>query len=423
MLIEFTVENFRSFRDEATFSLVASPGDNHRDTNVVSSPTVEGVRSIPTLRSAAIYGANGAGKTNLLQALGAMVTLVSESARGLDESPIAPFLFDPTSVEKPTRLEAMFVGDDRVRYQFGFKATSEAVVREWLYAWPRGRVQKWYERHGARFDFGARLTGDREVWRRATRPDALYLSTAIGLNSEQLQPAFNWFDRNLRVSGFGGWSPAFSFECCGDERKDDILSFLRSADMAISDLTITKEQFDPDTLPDGMPAALRETIKEDLKGAEIPHVRITHESDEGVSGELDLEEESDGTQKMFALAGPWMDALKNGYVIAFDELHDNLHPNLVRHLVNSFHDPVLNQGGAQLIFSTHETSILSQDVFRRDQIWFCERDSSLATTLYPLSDFKPRRGVTNIERAYLAGRFGALPYATTERLHAQSLGK
>ena len=410
MLIDFSVSNFRSIRDEATLNLVADKGSELRDTNVALPATVDGVRPIPTVRAAAIYGANGAGKTNLLRALGAMEEIVLGSARGLDELPVAPFRFDEATREKPTKLQATIMGSDGVRYRFGFKATKGAVLEEWLYAWPRGRVQKWYVRRGDAFDFGERLAGDREVWGRATRLDALFLSTAISLNSLQLRPVFDWFARHLHVGGVGGWSPTFTTECCDDKRKEQVIRLLHSADVAISDLTVTKEDFKPAMIPEDMPASLRQTLREDLKGSEVARVRLTHETSTGVKGELELEEESDGTQKVFALAGPWIDALTNGYVVVLDELHDNLHPNLVRFLVDCFHDSRLNRKCAQLVFSTHETAILNQDTFRRDQVWFCERDETLATSLYPLSDFRPRSGVVNLERAYLAGRFGAIPF-------------
>ena len=137
---------------------------------------------------------------------------------------------------------------------------------------------------------------------------------------------------------------------------------------------------------------------------------LEHKPIGGRPAELDIDEESDGTQKMFALAGPWLDSLAEGNVIVFDELHDNLHPELVRFLVNRFHDPEANPHGAQLVFSTHDTSILDQGLLRSDQIWFCERNERLETSLFPLSDFRLRRGFDNLEKAYLAGRFGALPY-------------
>jgi AAA15 family ATPase/GTPase len=129
--------------------------------------------------------------------------------------------------------------------------------------------------------------------------------------------------------------------------------------------------------------------------------------------DLDLRDESDGTQKMFAFAAPWLETLERGRVLVVDELHDNLHPALVQFLVTLFHSPATNPRGAQLVFTTHETSILNQDILRRDQIWFCERDERQATRLYPLTDFSPRKGLENLERAYLSGRYGALPYLKT----------
>ena len=168
----------------------------------------EGVRSIPLLRSAAVYGANAAGKTNLLQALQAMRHMVARSSRDLGELPVTPFRFDPDCEARPTTFEVMCFAEG-VRYQYGFSATRTAVTGEWLYAWPRGRAQLWFERQGARIDgdsfkYGDRLSGDREVWRRATRPDALFLSTAVALNSIQLRPVFDWFTGNLHVVGIGG---------------------------------------------------------------------------------------------------------------------------------------------------------------------------------------------------------------------------
>lgn len=423
MLIEFSVANYRSIKDEARLSLVADRGREDRDTNVVEPPLAREARPPHLVRSVAIYGANAAGKSNVLGAMATMETMVRESARGLDILPMVPFRFDSACGEKPTTMEIMIVAEG-VRYQYGFESTATTVVREWLFAWPRGRVQRWYERDADTYRFGETLAGDKEVWRRATRSDALFLSTAVGLNSEQLRPIFEWFVRRLHVAGGRGWSPAYSLECCEDDRKKAIIDFLRSADLAISDLTLSKEDFDPEMLPNEMPAALRNQLREDLKGTDVAALKLMHETSEGQRGELALEEESDGTQKMFALAGPWIDALQHGFVVVLDELHDNLHPSLVRFLVDSFHDPRQNKHGAQLVFTTHETSVLSQDVFRRDQIWFCERDEHLATTLFALNEFRPRKGLVNLERAYLSGRFGALPFISPrQRVEEDDTGK
>ena len=414
MLIEFSVANFRSIKDEVRLSLVVGPGKELRETHVVTPPLNEGVRSIPLLRSAAVYGANAAGKTNLLQALGTMRHMVALSNQDLGGLPVTPFRFDPDCEARPTTFEAMCFAEG-VRYLYGFSATRGAVTREWLYAWPRGRLQLWFEREragngGDVFKFGDRLSGDKEVWRRATRPDALFLSTAVSLNSSQLRPVFDWFTGNLHVAKLGGWGNVFSLEYCRDGHKAALLEFLRTADLAISGLRVVEQEFSSETLPDDMPPVVKEDIRKKLAEAKVVDLRMRHDTKDGRSVELDLDEESDGTQKIFALAGPWLDTLEKGHVIVFDELHDHLHPSLVRFLVERFHDPSVNAKGAQLIFSTHDTSILSQDVFRRDQIWFCERNARQETELFPLTDFRPRKGIENLERSYLAGRYGAVPH-------------
>lgn len=422
MLIEFAVENYRSIKNEVVLSLVADNGKELLETNVTKSESTTVRRPIATVRSAVIYGANGAGKTNLLRAIGAMELIVNESAKGLTELPVESFHFDEDYRIQPTTFDTTVIGPDGVRYRFGFKATKEAIVEEWLYAWPLGRVQKWYSRRKHKFDFGEKLSGDKEVWRRATRPDALFLSTAISLNSEQLKPVNDWFTRNLRVSRYGRWNPSFTIDRYESGHGKSILRFLHSADIAISDVSISREEFNPDMLPKDMPESLKRELEEKLSGKELSSVFMTHVTDDGSTGEIDLDEESDGTQKIFALAGPWIDALENGYTVVLDELHDNLHPNLVRFLVDCFHNPRLNRKGAQLVFSTHETSILTNEIFRRDQIWFCERDGTLATSLYALNEFKVRPGVVNLERAYLSGRYGALPFIKSDQLieHAAS---
>ena len=415
MLVQFSVENFRSIKDEVILSLVAGPGEEHRSCNVHAPKLSGDVPAMPLLRSAAIYGANAAGKTNLIRALDAMREMVV-SPSGIDAKlPVEPFLFDAQCREEPTQFEVVCIADG-VRHQYGFSATRDTVVAEWLYAWPRGRRQLWFNRDRAAdgspsFTFGGKLQGDREVWRRATRSNALFLATAAALNSEQLRPIHDWFKRHLHV-GFASWDPSYSAECVQGERKADLMRFLQAADLAVPDLRVSEEPFTTEMLPDDVPVGVREGIKKELDGKTIFEVHMVHRGKDGAENdvvELDLEEESAGTRKMFALAGPWIDSLEAGLVVVVDELHQNLHPALVRFLVERFHDPALGNN-AQLVLTTHDTSILSQDVFRRDQIWFCERNGRRETTLTPLSDYRPRKGVENLERAYLAGRYGAVPY-------------
>lgn len=409
MLIEFSVTNFRSIKEEACLSLVANRDKKHGDSNLVEPKLAENGRPIWLLRSAAIYGANAAGKTNILRGLSTMRNIVLRPSDHLDKLPVTPFQFDPECHTLPTSFEVTCVADG-VRYQYGFSATPYEVTDEWLYAWPSGRMQVWFERSRSEtsgepsWKFGRKLAGDREVWRRATRPQALFLSTAVSLNSTQLLPLFNWFSERLHVASLGGWGSGFSLEYC-NKNQTDIVDFLTAADLAVTDIRIVEEDFSPEMFPE------LKDLDEKFPGEKtIVNVFLRHQPKGGKSAELEMDEESHGTQKMFALAGPWLDSLDKGNVIVFDELHDNLHSALVRFLINCFHDPEANPYGAQLIFSTHDTSILDRDVFRPDQIWFCERNEHLETRLFPLSDFRLRRSVEDLEKAYLAGRFGALPY-------------
>ncbi len=405
MLIDFKVKNYRSIKDEQELSMLSTKQKEHIDTHTFTS---DASSKTNLLHTAAIYGANAAGKSNFIKALKTMQEIVINSMSTYQRGhllPVKPFLFDVETKNEPTEFEVSFITDG-VRYQYGFSATSKRVVEEWLIAYPKGRPQNWFARSlntdtnepSYEWQFGEKFTGQKQLWLESTRDNALFLSTAVHLNSEQLNPVYDWFDKTLRITGVGGWSPKSTIELCKQEKqKSNILQFLQTADMDIEDIEIEeninkKEQaaswygyFNPDS------------------------VIMWHKDNSGNKVPLKLEEESDGTQKLFAFIGPWLDSLDKGHVLLIDELHDNFHPLMVKFLVNLFHSKLTNKSNAQLIFTTHETSILSQDVFRRDQIWFCEKKNK-ATELYSLVEFKVRKGVTDLEKAYLSGRYGALPY-------------
>lgn len=415
MLVEMSVANFRSFREAQTFSLAKGKGDEMVATNTFNAAAAN---SIALLRSAAIYGPNASGKSNLLLALQTMKQVVVESAINLqrgDKLPVTPFRLNPQTRQQPSEFEVTFLVEG-VRYQYGFAATAERIHEEWLLAYPKGRAQRWFGRawnpDDQRYDWelGNNLTGEKQLWQKSTRDNALFLSTAVQLNSEQLQPIFDWFKNTLRLANVGGWGPVFSASLCESSDKVRIMDFLRAADFHIDDILVESRPFDSDTLPTDMPEPVREAIAGDMKDKKIIDIKTVHKDGDGDSIVFDFEDESDGTRKLFSFAGPWIDSLTNGYVIFIDELHDNLHPRLVQFLVQLFHSQETNPNNAQLIFTTHETSILNQEVFRRDQIWFCEKDESQATVLYPLTDFSPRKGRENLEAAYLSGRYGALPF-------------
>ncbi len=416
MLVEFTVRNYRSIKEEQVLSLVKAKGDELEDTN---SFLPEAPASVSLLRSTAIYGPNAAGKSNIIRALIEMEFIVRNSASASqegDEISVTPFLFDDASANEPTEFEMVFISEG-IRYQYGFAAKKSHITEEWLIAYPKGRPQRWFSRgfneetKTSEYKFSDFLSGQKTLWQNATRANALFLSTAIQLNSDQLKPVFNWFKNTLRPTSIGGWGPTFTASLCDNQSaKEKVIEFLKAADFDIHDIKIDKEKFDPESLPDDFPDALKEKIIKDMKNKEMIDIKTIHQTDSGSLVPLDFNEESDGTQKFFSFAGPWIDTLENGYILVIDELHDSLHPRMVRYLVDLFHNNKTNPNNAQLIFTTHETSILSQDVFRRDQIWFCEKSNVQATSLYPLTDFSPRKDRENIELAYLAGRYGALPF-------------
>ena len=422
MLIEFKVSNFMSIKEEQTFSLVASKNKELMDSHTFDVPLGEQA-SIKLLRSAAIYGPNAAGKTNLVRALRVMDTIVRTSAleksRG-DTLPVVPFKLHRESRHAPSTFEVMFLVDG-IRYRYGFSATEERIITEWLHVFPKNRIQRWFERtwnvseQKHDWAFGTFLTGEKALWQKSTRENALFLSTAVQLNSQQLQPVYDWFNNTFHYSDNSdilGSEPIFSASFCaegGDKRK--ILKLLNEADLGIDDLRVTKERFNPKNhLPQDMSDNVKQVIIKEMEGKELYTTITVHQSAEGETIEFDLEEESDGTRKIYALAGPFLDSLERGHVVFIDELPDNLHPALVKFLVGLFNNKRTNPGNAQLIFTTHETHILNQTVLRRDQIWFCEKDSSRATKVFPLTDFRPRKMRENLEAAYLSGRYGALPY-------------
>lgn len=416
MLIEFSVKNFRSIKEQQTLSLVKAKGAELESNSFMP----QAPSSTELLNSVAIYGANASGKSNVIKAMMTMDSIVTGSASQSQEGDkisVTPFLFDELFSKEPSEFEIVFI-QEGIRYQYGFVATKTHIVEEWLYAYPKGRPQKWFHRifdfkTGSTFyKFGDSLTGQKTVWQNATRINALFLSTAVQLNSEQLKPIYNWFKTKLKMTDISGWGQGFTASLCKDkETKEDVLSFLKSADFDIHDVSVVFNKFDPESIPDEIPQAVKEHIIKELKDKELlEELKTIHKTIDDNLVSLDFDDESDGTQKFFSFAGPWLEALKKGNILVVDELHDSLHPKMVEYLVRLFHNKKTNPNNAQLIFTTHETSILNQEVFRRDQVWFCEKDKEQATSLFPLTDFSPRKERENIELGYLSGRYGAIPF-------------
>jgi uncharacterized protein len=419
MFIEFNVTNYRSIRDTQTIKMAASKYYNElEETNCFDSS----IESLPKLlRSAVIYGPNAAGKSNLFRALHFMQGFILKSHSQQEGQTInaVPFALNSRSQTEPSEFEIFFL-QDNVRYQYGFAVNRVRVTKEWLLAFPEGKAQRWYEReYDANTDndkwyFGTKFTGRRNLWQEATRKNALFLSTAIQLNNEQLKPVFSWFQNKL-VTILPGASINLKFsidQCASEEGTLRIMKFMNSADISISGIEVKKIPIPPmksEMLPPDMPQPIKEKFLLAMQGKELPDIQFLHNTDTGESVPFRFSDESDGTQRLFVFAGQWLDMLAKGRILFVDELGTSLHPLMVRFLLGLIQNPEINIYNAQLIFTTHDTSVLDSDILRRDQIWFVEKDPEQASRLYPLSDFKPRQGEA-LEKGYLKGRYGALPF-------------
>ena len=404
MLIEFRVENHRSLKTEQVLTMEAGRVDD----DATIPRTVPGY-SKPLLPVAALYGANASGKSNVLSALEFMHQAVvdSHSKWKPDEGiPRDPFAWGP-SRSSSSMYESDFIRDG-IRYRYGFVVSDECVEEEWLHAWPKGKQQTWFEREGQKFTFGDHLKGERRLIQDVTRPNALFLSVAHQHAHEQLNAVANWFyqvnwidhDSILHeklVLGMLSWSPR------GGELLLELRELLAKADVGITDLK--------------MGAAPSQAGKIILKGGhlmtpDMTTILVRHmgaKEDEW----LPLESESKGTQTLFGMGRSLLFKLQYGGILLVDELEASLHPKLAIEIIKQFNNPKTNPKNAQLIFTTHDTNLLGNDagepVLRRDQVWLTEKDKEGATVLYPLTDYKPRKA-ENVERGYLQGRYGAIPY-------------
>lgn len=422
MLIEFRVKNFRSLRDEQVLSLVASPDKSLLDTHALDT----GLKAAPhLLKSTVVYGANASGKSNLVKALQYMRGVVLESAAlqpGQTFDRLHPFKLDAMSSGQPTEFEVTFLLAG-VRYQYGFAMNAQRIVSEQLLVYKAFKPQRWFERHFDAesgkdvYEFGPSLKGAKNLWEGATRPNALFLSVAVQLNSDALHPVFDWFANRLVIfNEQSPLSPQFSVQMLKrEEQRKAICEFLRAADISISDIEVATKQAMVHTINFDLATGKRE---ETAGEQAVDEVKFHHVTEHG-KAVFDLMDESSGTRNLLFLTGPILDILNKGQTLVVDELDTSLHTLLVQALVRLFHRPDVNTGGAQLIFTTHDTSLLdAYGLFRRDQIWFVEKRQDQNSSLYPLLDFSPRKNEA-LERGYLQGRYGALPLLRNPSLGVQ----
>jgi uncharacterized protein len=421
MLIEFTLGNYRSFQDPQTLSMVASSlksKDPELDENIV----IQVANNPSLLTSAAVYGANASGKSNLVQAVAFMRSFVLNSTAGTNTTggiDVEPFRLSTSTRNQPSYFEILFVESGK-RYRYGFEATTERVTAEWLYFVPSTREARLFEREGDQIDIGNYFKEGRDL-EQHTRPNALFLSVVAQFNGPIAQKLVTWFRRLEVISRLDELDIFLRIltlaQFLAGEQGQAIRDLIGRLDLGITDLQVEKAAG-----PKTQPAAgiLKEMGREYLNVAGTPdaeqlYVRTVHTryDDEGNPAGEELfnlvEHESDGTQKLFALSGLLLAALQAGGTLIVDELDVRLHPLLTREIIALFNKRRTNAHEAQLIFTSHDTNLLDNSLFRRDQIWFVEKDQKGASHLYSLAEFKVRND-KDYERGYIQGRYGAIPY-------------
>lgn len=408
MLVQFSVENYMSIKDKVVFSMLAS-SDKELSENVINNKTEK------CLKSAVIYGANASGKSNFLKAIKAVEIMMinSNNMQPGMTLPITPFKFDSDFAARPSSFEFIMIIND-IKYAYGFVADSKKIYDEYLYYYPNGRETEIFERTDVnKFHYTVAERKLKDIEEKNTE-NKFFLATATTWNYEKTKPVFDYITNGINVLFDYEQLKTTSFEQYNSddtgELKEFSLKVLSEAELNINNFTVSNVEMTEEQLK-MLPPELKTFFPAGAKGYSITttHNVIDEEGNER-NIKLDFEEESLGTKNIFILNPFLLHVLKEGKMLAIDELDRSLHPFLVKYIVKLFNSEEYNKNGAQLIFNTHDTNLLSLNLFRRDQIWFTEKDyKSGATDMYPLDDF-PVRKTENIQKGYLNGRYGAIPF-------------
>ncbi|MEN9612523.1 MAG: hypothetical protein RLZZ628_3337 [Bacteroidota bacterium] len=417
MLVQYSVENYKIFEQEAKISFVASNYYHEREPeNVVDFPHF-GLR---LLKSAVIYGANASGKSKLFESMRFAKGFILSSSKDqqVDELiPIEPFKFSTQTIDAPSVFEFIFIHNEYM-YRYGFEITKEKVISEWLYVRSKLKETELFFREEQDFKVNFHYFKIEDlIERQRIRPNALLLSTAAFWNDKLAVTLLGWFRNQLNViSGlreqhYIGYSMGKLQDL---NTKNEILKFIKDADLGIYDLS--PQKLDVNQLP--IPQNIKTLLAK--KKEETPDlffdVITEHRKFNNLKMEVEKvylsmdEDESSGTRKYFALSGPILETLKKGETLIIDEMDAKLHPNLTRKLIGLFNSAVTNPHQAQLLFNTHDTNLLDIDLFRRDQIWFVNKDRYGAACIYALSDMKGIRKDDPIQKNYLEGIYGGVPF-------------
>ena len=396
MLLEFTVGNFLSFKDKKTFSLEAGGISEHKE-NVVK----EGKYKV--LRSAVIYGANSSGKSNFIKALDFMVTTIKDSSKlnSADKLKTKPFLLNTETENEPSFFEILFIEEGN-RYRYGFELDNNKIHNEWFYV-----LNVNSKKEALYFVRNNEGIGISDIFQEAnglenkTRDNGLFLSVVDQFNSDVAKLVIKSVSKLYIRSGLEHENSIHATDIlCGyDEDRKIISDFIEKLDLGFSSFSIDLDE--------------KKAFKERLK---THHKKYDAKNNFVSNFEFGLnEQESSGTNKIFDLVGYMIFVLRSGMVLIVDELDSKLHPILTQEIIKLFNNPETNPKNAQLIFTTHDTNLLGANLFRRDQIWFTEKDDFEATDMYSLLEFKDEYGKTirkdrSFEADYIRGRYGAIPY-------------
>lgn len=441
MLIEFKVSNYRSFRDEATLSMEATGVGAFKKSLIEfhpsSKPAANPLRLLPAV---VIYGKNGGGKSNVIRAFWLAVQFIRNAQRTQHEKapiPVYPFLLDDTSRDKATGFEFIYILDG-VKYTYGFSATKEAVIREYLYHAPKGQKALVFSRDGQKFEF--RENNDkkkRQLISEAVAPNQLYFAVACTMNEKACIEAMRWFREYIFFSRDYTDIPEQLLQYYEDPSMlGAISSYAKMADVGIQDMQfevknaeLSDEADLPADLPEGIVTALRQFMKalaespntseNKLRVGEVSATSFHQGIDrEGCAAlyELQLSDESDGTRKLMALAPAIERALNCGGILLVDELEKEMHPMLVELVVSKFQSPKSNPNHAQLVFTTHNTELLNMELLRKDQIYFVDKSrKDGVSSLYSISEFSTTTS-ENIRKGYFMGKYGATPDLVIEEV-------
>ena len=394
MLIRFSFKNFKSFKNENCLDMEATSLKEH-EYNVAKIDNGE------YLKVSAIYGANASGKTNVLQAFDYMKNRIlisddSKKSSPIDEENIYSFMIN----DEPIALEVEILAKNNKIYKYGFELVKDNIISEWLY---EKRVNKFYsifERENNNITMKTNKIASLSNIDEKTL--FLNIYSKIDKDNEDFANVYYWFMNSnyldLEDPDFEGIiDKRVSFKILTDKNyKKELLKFIKTFDAGIEDIN---------TIPDSV-----EAVKNNNG---IVDIKVTHKGENGEEKTLPFYLESNGTRKMFYLFDFLMDALKNGMILFVDELDTKLHPLLTRYIINLFHNSNTNKGNGQLIYSTHDTVNLNKETFRRDEIWFAEKDKEGISTIYSLADYKINdvkvRNDATYNKDYLSGRYGAIP--------------